>query len=169
MRMPEIKKPFSKDEYDKADVPAKKHMIGWLNKNIPDLIIDSEENFGFDIRGHLDITSPWVGALVINHFYEVEVKWGWEGEWPPHWKELRIPYRKKRLLDKWQKDYSEDDLTFVVFRGDFKKAWHVPADILLESEVKEAYNKNIAKGEKFFHILTDSIYQVDMTYDNGDS
>ena len=30
-------------------------------------------------------------------------------------------------------------------------------------------NKNIAKGEKFFHILTDSIYQVDMTYDNGDS
>ena len=167
--MPEVRKKFSREEYDKADVPAKKHMIGWLNKNIPDLIIDSEENFGFDIRGHLDITSPWVGALVINHFYEVEVKWGWKDEWPPHWKELRIPYRKKRLLDKWQKDYSEDDLTFVVFRGDFKKAWHVPADILLESEVKEAYNKNIARGEKFFHILTDSIYQVDMTYDNNDT
>ena len=160
--MAEVRKKFSREEYDKADVPSKKHMIGWLNKNIPDLIIESEENFGFDIRGHLDTNSG-------NHFYEVEVKWGWEGEWPPHWKELRIPYRKKRLLDKWQKDYSEDDLTFVVFRGDFKKAWHVPADILLESEVKEAYNKNIAKGEKFFHILTDSIYQVDMTYDNGDS
>tara|TARA_R110001583_G_scaffold142729_1_gene294897 strand:+ start:524 stop:1006 length:483 start_codon:yes stop_codon:yes gene_type:complete len=160
--MTEVKKPFSKDEYDKADVPAKKHMIGWLNKNIPDLIIKSDENYGFDIRGHLDSNSN-------NYFYEVEVKWGWEGEWPPHWKELRIPYRKKRLLDKWQKDYSEDDLTFVVFRSDFKKAWHVPADILLESEVKEAYNKNIAKGEKFFHILTESVYQVDMTYDNSDS
>ena len=157
-----MRKPFSKDEYDKADVPAKKHMIGWLNKNIPDLIIKSDENYGFDIRGHLDSNSN-------NYFYEVEVKWGWEGEWPPHWKELRIPYRKKRLLDKWQKDYSEDDLTFVVFRSDFKKAWHVPADILLESEVKEAYNKNIAKGEKFFHILTESVYQVDMTYDNSDS
>jgi hypothetical protein len=45
----------------------------------------------------------------------------------------------------------------------------VPGDVLLESEVKEAYNKNIAKGEKFYHIFTDSIYQVDMTYDNSDS
>jgi hypothetical protein len=160
--MTEVKKPFSKDEYDKADVPAKKHMIGWLNKNIPNLIIESDENYGFDIRGHLDANSN-------NHFYEVEVKWGWKDEWPPHWKELRIPYRKKRLLDKWQKDFPQSDLTFVVFRSDFKKAWHVPGDILLESEVKEAYNKNIARGEKFFHILTESVYQVDMTYDNSDS
>jgi hypothetical protein len=157
-----VRKPFSKDEYDKADTPAKKQMLGWLGHNIPDLITDSEENFGFDIRGYLDSSSS-------NHFYEVEVKWGWKGDWPESWKELRIPHRKKRLLDKWQKDFRNADLTFVVFRGDFKRAWHVPGDVLLESEVKEAYNKNIAKGEKFFHVRTDLIYQVDMTYDNSDS
>ncbi len=61
-----VRKPFSKDEYDKADVPAKKQMLGWLSHNIPDLITDSRENFGFDIRGQLN-------GGATNHFYEVEV------------------------------------------------------------------------------------------------
>ena len=37
------------------------------------------------------------------------------------------------------------------------------------SQVKEAPNKNVEKGELFFHINVKDIYQVDMTYDKGNS
>ena len=53
--------------------------------------------------------------------------------------------------------------------NDLKKAWHVPAHVVSESEVKEASNKNVRKGELFFHIPVDQAYQVDMTYGNSNS
>ena len=60
-----VRKPFSKDEYDKADTPAKKQMLGWLGHNIPDLITDSKENFGFDIRGIL-IVVPAITSMKLK-------------------------------------------------------------------------------------------------------
>ena len=95
--------------------------------------------------------------------WEVEVKYSWKtDEWPDSWKELRIPYRKQRLLDKWKNECYNDILTFVVFNHDCTKAWHVDGHTLLDCEVKEVSNRNIRKGEKFFHIPVTDAYLVDM-------
>ena len=155
-----VKRPFSKKLYDQSDQPAKDAMVNWLNKNIPDLIIDSKENYGFDIRGT-------VNGNGSKSFYEVEIKYGWTGEWPESWKEIRIPYRKKRLIDLWQGKFKDELFTFVIFRKDLKKAWHIPADIVMLSKVKEAPNRAVAKGELFFHIDVRDAYQVDMVDDNS--
>jgi len=151
---------FNKHDYNSSNNIAIEAMVGWLNNKIPDLILEVDENYGFDIRGKVNGGNSRV-------FYEVEVKKGWTGEWPDNWTDLRIPFRKKRLIDIWKKDYKDDLFTFIVFRKDLKKAWHIPADVVELSEVKEARNKNVAEGELFFHINVKDIYQVDMTYDNS--
>ena len=75
---------FDKAEYDKSNPVAIAAMEGWLAEKIPDLIIDSTEDYGFDIRGTINGGDS-------RAFYEVEIKYGWTGEWPENWTELRIP------------------------------------------------------------------------------
>jgi len=150
-----VRKPFDKALYDVADTKAKKHMVGWL-KEQGYTNIATNETYYFDIICTVDD--------LPRLLYEVEIKYSWKGDWPDSWREIRIPERKRRLLDKWKEESPDDVLTFVVFRDDCKKAWHIDGATLLECEVKEAPNRNIRKGEKFFHIPTSSAYLVDMTY-----
>ena len=152
-----MKKPFDKDLYDKADSTAKKHMINWLEFTQPACTVNSEETTYFDLTVKTDDGGN-------PQFYEVEIKYAWKGEWPESWLELRIPHRKKRLLEKWKKDHKNSLLTFIVFNHNCSKAWHVDGNTVLVSEVKEAPNKNIRKGELFFHIPVEQAYQVDMSY-----
>ena len=158
-----MKKPFSKTMYDIADTSAKKQMIKWIEEHHPNCSVNSDENYFFDLAVKSDDGSN------DPFFYEVEVKYTWKEEWPDNWKELRIPYRKQRLLDKWQKEYPNSLLTFVVFNNDCTKAWHVDANVVLESEVKEASNRYVKKGEMFFHIPVDQAYVVDMKNGNSSS
>ena len=37
------------------------------------------------------------------YYSEVEMKNQWTGDWNPKWKEIRIPYRKYRLINKYKK------------------------------------------------------------------
>ena len=74
---------------------------------------------------------------------------------------------KERLIDLWQEKFKNELFTFVIFRKDLQKAWHIPADIVMLSKVKEAPNRAVAKGELFFHIDVRDAYQVDMTNDKG--
>jgi len=157
-----MKKPFDKDLYNKADTAAKKHMIGWLEHTQPKCTVNSDETTYFD----LTVKTDDGGA---SQLYEVEIKYAWKTEWPEAWTELRIPFRKKRLLDKWKEKHGSSLLTFIVFNHDCSKAWHVDANTVLESEVKEAPNKNVRKGELFFHIPVEQAYQVDMTYGKRNS
>jgi len=150
-----VRKPFDKALYDVADTKAKKHMVGWL-KEQGYTNIATNETYYFDIICTVDD--------LPRLLYEVEIKYSWKGDWPDSWREIRIPERKRRLLDKWKEESPDDVLTFVVFRDDCKKAWHIDGATLLECEVKEAPNRNIRKGEKFFHIPTSDAYLVDMTY-----
>ena len=153
-----MKKPFNKTLYDIADSTAKKHMIGWLEHNDPKCTVNSEETTYFDLTVKTDDGSA-------PSFYEVEIKYSWKNEWPDNWLELRIPHRKKRLLEKWKKEHRNCLLTFIVFNHDCSKAWHVDGQTVLDSQVKEAPNRNVKKGELFFHIPIQEAYQVDMTYD----
>ena len=150
-----VRKPFDKALYDVADTKAKKHMVGWL-KEQGYTNIATNETYYFDIICTVDD--------LPRLLYEVEIKYSWKGDWPDSWREIRIPERKRRLLDKWKEESPDDVLTFVVFRDDCKKAWHIDGATLLECEVKEAPNRNIRKGEKFFHIPTSDAYLMDMTY-----
>ena len=130
--MQTVKKKFDKALYDVADKKAKEVMIKWLEKNTNSTDINMKEDTYF------------------------------EGDWPRSWKDIRIQYRKKRLLDKWKKDNYNDLLTFVIFRDDCKQAWFFDGDAVLNSEVKEVSNRNIQKGEMFFHLETKDGYIVDI-------
>ena len=72
--------------------------------------------------------------------------------------EIRIPFRKQRLLDKYQ----DHNLTFYVISGDQERFWKIPATVLKTCEIREASNKYIDKGEKFFHIPTSKALLVMM-------
>ena len=84
-----------------------------------------------------------------------------EGKWPKHWKDIRIPFRKKKLIDRWQKEFPKDKLTFVVFRNDCKQAWHISGETVAESEIKKAYGPN-TRNENYFHINVEDAKLVDM-------
>ena len=158
MNSPGIKKSFDKALYDVADAKAKECMIGWLKEKDHAHIKSNETTF-FDIISFVDHGLP-------RHLYEVEIKYSWRSDWPDSWEEIRIPYRKLRLLNKWKEDCPEALLPFVVFNHDCTRAWHIDGNTLLEAEVKEAYNRNIPKGEKFFHVNVGDAYEVDMTYES---
>ena len=159
MNSPGIKKSFDKALYDVADAKAKECMIGWLKEKDHAHIKSNETTF-FDIISFVDHGLP-------RHLYEVEIKYSWRSDWPDSWEEIRIPYRKVRLLEKWKAECPDALLTFVVFRNDCKKAFHIDGNTLLISQVMEVSNRNISKGEKFFHIPIEDTYLVDMTYEGN--
>jgi hypothetical protein len=137
------RKIFDRGLYQVADRDAKQATLKYI-KDMNYTTIDTSERKDFDIICKV--------VTEIHHLYEVEIKYSWKGTWPSTWKEIRIPYRKKRLVDKWKKEYPDALFTFLVFRNDCKQAWHIDANILVDCEVKEVSNRNIRKGEKFFHI-----------------
>ena len=102
-----MKKPFDKTLYDIADTTAKQKMIGWLEHTQPKCTVNSEETTYFDLTVKTDDGG---GAQL----YEVEIKYAWKEEWPSSWTELRIPYRKKRLLDRWKDKHRNCLFTFII-------------------------------------------------------
>ena len=142
---------FDRHLYNKADTLAKKVMSDWL-KYAGYGNIDSEENYGVDISCVKDGT---------NYYFETEIKYGWKTIWPDSWDEIRIPYRKKKIIDKWTKNGCDGGLTFVIFRKDCKKAWFMKGELVNTSEVKPVDNK-FQKGEDFYHIKVKDATLMDM-------
>lgn len=134
------KRPFNKALYDAYDKPARDILVEYL-ENKGHVIVNNEENF------NVDVVSQKHGLTFFN---EAEVKTAWKSDWPTHWSEIRIPERKKRLLD----IYDGDDgvLNFYVFRHDMKQVWRIKDTLLKTDSLKEAKGRWITKGEKFFHI-----------------
>ena len=151
--MKEVRKQFDRNLYVVADRDAKAATLDWL-KSLDFSTVDTTERKDFDI-----ICKSKEEKL---HLYEVEIKYSWKGDWSPYWAEIRIPHRKKRLLDKWQKECPDASFTFIVFRNDCKKAWHINAEVLLTCEVKEVSNRNVKRGELFFHIPVEEALMIDM-------
>tara|TARA_R110001583_G_scaffold132731_1_gene284688 strand:+ start:1499 stop:1930 length:432 start_codon:yes stop_codon:yes gene_type:complete len=139
-------KAFDRNLYAKADTRGKDVLSSWLIKNGHN-ITTTKENY------NCDIVTEKNG---VTHNTEVEIKFSWKGNWPDSWDEIRIPYRKNRLL-------VEDNLTFYVLRSDCKQAWAITADTLKNiATVKEASNKYIRKGEQFFHVPVQHAQLLDM-------
>ena len=141
---------FNKASYIQNDARAKDALIIYLNsEGYTD--IESQENFYFDIHSKNKDTVE---------LFEVEIKNQWKDNWNPTWTEIRIPQRKIRLIDKWEKEYPATEFTFVVLNYNCKQGWFIPAKIVKKSKVDTIKNsRRIGEPhlkEPFFHIPMES-------------
>ena len=98
--------------------------------------MDDEEKYACDIEGK------------DGQGWEVEIKYSWKTEWPPSWRDVRIAYRKKKLL----KRKGEDNITFYILNSMCKEAWEISGQTVAESEVVEVSNRFVPRGELFYSI-----------------
>ena len=136
---------FDKESYKANDHRAKDAMSNYLSQQgYTD--IEQREDYFFDISAKKD----------KNYFFEVEIKNQWGNVWPSSWKEVRIPERKQRLINKWKKEFKDHELIFVVFNTDCSKAWFMDGDLVGESTIGKIQNSSrIGEPhlqEPFFHI-----------------
>lgn len=135
-----VRKSFNRALYEAYDKKAKDALVSYL-ENKDHVIVNTEENY------YVDVVSQKNG---YTYFNEAEVKVAWEGDWPEHWLEIRIPERKQRLLDKYEGNNGV--LNFYVFNKTLDKVWRIKDTLLTPESLKEARGRNIRKGELFFHI-----------------
>ena len=133
-------RPFRKDIYDLVDEPSKKTLSDYLISKGHTIVKDKET---FDA----DIVSTKDG---FTYFNEVEVKSSWKDEWPEHWAEIRIPGRKRRLVEKYKDQNGV--LNFYVLNKFMDKAWRIKDTLMTDDTLKVAVGRRIPKGETFFHI-----------------
>ena len=139
---------FDKQSYMANDERAKKAIVSYLVANkFTD--IEAKEDYYFDVSAKKD----------KDYFFEVEIKNQWGSSWNPNWKEVRIPERKRRLIDKKNKEYPDHDLYFVVFNTDCSQAWFIKDDTVSSSTVGTIQNsRRVGEPhlkEPFFHIPTE--------------
>ena len=140
---------FDINSYKKNDERAKEAIINYLKEsNYKD--IESIENYSFDVTANKDN---------IFYLFEVEIKNQWIDVWDWRWKEIRIPERKQKLIDRWKGTWyyeSKFIFTFVVFNTDCTQAWFIDATDVDQSFVGTIQNsKRIGSPhlkEPFFHI-----------------
>jgi len=133
-----VRKSFSKSLYEAYDAPARSALVLYLEGK-GHTVVNNEENYS------VDVVSQYKGHTYFN---EAEVKTGWKSDWPTDWKEIRIPERKQRLLDKDVDGF----LNFYVFRADYRQVWRIKDSLLTQESLGEAKGRYIRKGELFFHI-----------------
>tara|TARA_R100001460_G_scaffold17139_1_gene37103 strand:+ start:6007 stop:6504 length:498 start_codon:yes stop_codon:yes gene_type:complete len=127
-------------------------------------ILNDTENYSWDLS-----TLTPSGCV---SFWEVEIKNQWGKVWNDNWKEVRIPQRKQRLIDKFYhetnnaKEFAQDNnlpefikpyqLTFVVLNRHLDQGWFIPHDVLEISPVQTIQNSRHVDAphlkEPFFHV-----------------
>ena len=128
---------------------SQKYMIDWLKEH-------DHSNISLDPTNQFDLISTVDGDLP-RLLFEIEVNYAWQGEWPETWEEIFISEEKVKPLEKWREECPDDILTFVIFRSDLGKAWHIDGSSLLECTVRN----------NLLHIPTSDAYLMDMTYDES--
>ena len=139
---------FDVYSYMENDARAKEAIVSYLTANkFTD--IEAKEDYYFDVSAKKD----------KDYFFEVEIKNQWYTNWNPNWKEVRIPERKRRLIDKKNKEYPDHDLYFVVFNTDCTQAWFIKDETVSKSDVGTIQNsRRVGEPhlkEPFFHIPTE--------------
>ena len=137
---------FDRNLYNKYDSLTKNVMSHWLmSEGYKD--INTEETYGIDVvcKDKDD----------VECYFETEIKTSWRDQWPDSWKEIRIPYRKHKLIDKWVSSVKSEGcigpLTFVIFNKHLDQAWFMDGSMVSESDVKPVDNRRRA-AELFYHI-----------------
>lgn len=135
-----IKHPFSQKWYNKYDKAAKDTLRDYL-VDIGHEVNNIKEDYNVDVVSTKD---------GYTYYSEAEVKTAWKDEWPTSFTEIRVPERKKRLIEMYKED--KGVLNFYVFSNDLTQAWRIKDTQMTEDRLKEAKGRNIRAGEKFFHI-----------------
>lgn len=135
-----VRKKFDRALYEAYDKQAKDALTQHLMDRGHEVSPKKEDYY-------VDVISTKNGNTYYN---EAEVKIAWEGQWPTHWEEVRIPERKTRLLKKYQNE--KGFLNFYIFDKDLKQAWRIRDTALTPERLKEAKGRYIQKGELFYHI-----------------
>ena len=104
---------FRKDVYAKVNEPSKQALITLLEREGHSVVSDKEDYYA-------DLVTTKDGQ---TYYHEVERKSQWSGDWPTWWKEVRIPGRKRRLVQKYSDNL--DNLYFFVFNKTYDKAWKI--------------------------------------------
>lgn len=141
-----MRKPFSKALYDKADGKAKGILRTYLQGQGYKLKEDVEEYY-CDIEGE------------DGHGWEVEIKYSWKDEWPSSWMDVRIPYRKKRLIEKKGKE----NITFYILNSICDQAWEITGDVVSKSCITEISDRLVFKGELFYSIFVSQAKRIVLT------
>tara|TARA_X000001382_G_scaffold54422_1_gene37109 strand:- start:525 stop:1013 length:489 start_codon:yes stop_codon:yes gene_type:complete len=134
---------FQPNSYKENDGMAKNIVTKYLKGN-GHINFDDKENYSFDIKseknGH-------------TYYSEVEMKNQWRGDWNTSWKEIRIPYRKFKLINKFAELNNKDAyLNFYIIRSDCEYAWRIKDHQLTDDSIKEIWLGNARRKEHFFHI-----------------
>ena len=151
-------RPFDRQSYKENDARAKKAMVGYLTANKFNDIVDKEDYY-FDVSAN---------KKDRKFFFEVEIKNQWGVQWPDSWKEVRIPERKQRLINRKEKDYPEHELYFVIFNTDCSQAWFINDKNVDASSVGTIQNSTKTNAphlkEPFFHIPVDKAKLIQISH-----
>ena len=142
----------------RAKAVLKKYLISRHHK-----ITDDKENFSWDLST--------VAESGCASFWEVEVKNQWGKVWNDNWKEVRIPQRKQRLINKFYREINNakelvrpSQLTFVVLNRHLDQGWFISHDILEKSPVQTIQNSRHVDAphlkEPFFHVDVNKIIKT---------
>ena len=147
-------KPFSKEEYNKFDGPAKEVVIEWMRQlGFKDIAINEDEakrKFAkiWDVCGY---TVP--NGKQIRIETEVKADWGtvwtadrWKNrKYPFPWPTMDFPYRRRNKT-------LEHCTHHIVVGGDFRRFFIVPRNVVLESPVEEKWCRNRGGSEPFYRV-----------------
>ena len=151
-------RPFDRQSYKENDARAKKAMVDYLTANKFNDIVDKEDYY-FDVSAN---------KKDRKFFFEVEIKNQWSTYWPDTWKEVRIPERKQRLINRKEKDYPEHELYFVIFNTDCSQAWFIKDKNVDASSVGTIQNSTKTNAphlkEPFFHIPVDKAKLIQISH-----
>ena len=151
-------RPFDRQSYKENDARAKKAMVNYLTANKFNDIVDKEDYY-FDVSAN---------KKDRKFFFEVEIKNQWGVQWPDTWKEVRIPERKQRLINRKEKDYPEHELYFVIFNTDCSQAWFINDKNVDASSVGTIQNSTKTNAphlkEPFFHIPVDKAKLIQISH-----
>ena len=129
---------FQPQSYEENDSKAKTAITSYLESN-GHTILDMKEDYSFDIKSEKN------GGM---YFSEVEMKNQWTGDWNPKWTEIRIPYRKFKLVNKYKEMQGDNTYcNFFVIRQDATQAWRIKDFQLTEECVKEIWIANARRKE----------------------
>ena len=137
------RKKFSQELYNEADRKAKDIIRSYLESEGHSLLED-EEKYSCDIEGK------------DGQGWEVEIKYAWGRKWPPSWRDVRIAYRKKKLLER----KGSENITFYVLNSMCEEAWEIPGQAVSEAEVVEVSNKFVPRGELFYSIPVSKVRKI---------